>query len=75
LVCGTNVGLIFDLPLCCVSVNVGDFAELAHQVLRLLDAPSRINEMRKNAHTWTSAHSIHWTVNMISELYSSDPTT
>jgi glycosyltransferase involved in cell wall biosynthesis len=68
-VCGTGVGLLFDLPSCCVSVPVGDYQELAHQVIQLLNEPTRIIEIRNNARNWTNGHSIDWTVETISELY------
>ena len=69
LVCGTNVGLLYDHPACCVSVPVGDFQMLATEVLKLLQDEKRMKLIRKNAYSWASAHSIHWTMSTISNLY------
>jgi glycosyltransferase involved in cell wall biosynthesis len=68
-VCGTRVGLLFDLPECCISVPVGDYKELAHQIIRLLNEPTRIVEVRNNAKRWATGHSIDWTISKLKELY------
>jgi glycosyltransferase involved in cell wall biosynthesis len=68
-VCGTKVGLLSDLPMCCVAVPVGDFRGLAIQVVQLLNDPTKIIEVRNNAKYWTSNHSIGWSVSKISESY------
>lgn len=68
-VCGTRVGLLFDLPECCASVPVGDYQRLAQQVIQLLSEPTRIVEIRNNAKQWATSHSIDWTLEMISKLY------
>jgi len=73
LVCGTQAGLIYDLPDCCVSVPIGDFESLGNEVLKLLKNPQRMNEIRSNAHAWTKIHTIHWTTERIKELYQVRP--
>jgi glycosyltransferase involved in cell wall biosynthesis len=69
IVCGTNVGILYDEPDCCVSVPVKDFQGLANEVLTLLDNPERMLKVKQNAHAWASYHSIQWTAKRISELY------
>ena len=69
IVCGTKVGLLYDVPDCCVSVPVRDFQGLANEVFRLLNDPERISKIKQRAHSWTSHHSIHWTAEQISESY------
>lgn len=69
LVCGTQAGLIYDLPDCCVSVPVRDFENLGNTVLKLLDDPQRMNEIKNNARAWTNIHTIRWTAHQLKELY------
>ncbi|HTE31820.1 MAG TPA: glycosyltransferase [Chryseolinea sp.] len=68
-VCGTIVGLIHDLPDCCIQVPVGDYEMLAQQVIKLLHDPDRINAIRANAQQWSSVHSIFWTTTMHTLVY------
>jgi len=70
-VCGTNVGLIHDLPGCCVSVEVGDYRALAERTIQLLNDPGRMNEIRMKAHHWTLQHDITWTARKLMNLYGS----
>ncbi len=69
LVCGTKVGLMYDLPTCCVAVPIRDYEGLAMHVVELLNDSSRINEIRSNALEWSKAHSINWTVKEIKKMY------
>ena len=69
LVCGTQVGLLYDLPDCCLSVPVGDFEALGNGVLKLLSNPQQVRAIRSNAQAWSKVHSIHWTVGKIKEIY------
>ncbi|MFZ6013766.1 MAG: glycosyltransferase [Bacteroidota bacterium] len=69
LVCGTQVGLMYDLPDCCVAVPVGDAERLGDEVVALLAAPERMAAIRARAKTWASAHSLRWTVDQIKLLY------
>lgn len=69
LVCGTKVGLLYDLPDCCVAVSVQDYKALASETLILIANPSRFNSIMHNAHQWTTEHSIHWTVGKLKESY------
>jgi glycosyltransferase involved in cell wall biosynthesis len=70
LVCGTAVGLLYDLPTCCISVPVTDHKALAEQVLLLIRDNQRMNTQKLAAHDWAKQHSMTWTVEKISELYS-----
>jgi glycosyltransferase involved in cell wall biosynthesis len=69
LVCGTAVGLFYDLPDCCTSTNVKDHRALASAVLSLINDKQRMNIQRSNAHQWARQHSMKWTVEKIAELY------
>ncbi|MEI9918794.1 MAG: glycosyltransferase [Bacteroidota bacterium] len=68
-VCGTLVGLMHDLPDCCVAVDVRDYKSLAEKTLALVNDPVRMNEIRMKAHQWTSHHDILWTSNELMKLY------
>lgn len=68
-VCGTNVGLIHDLPDCCIAVPVRDFEKLGHEVLTLLKDPGRLRMIKEDARTWATRHDLTWTVEMIRALY------
>jgi glycosyltransferase involved in cell wall biosynthesis len=69
LVCGTRVGLLYDLPECCVAVTVGDHEQLAREVLLHLDNPALISDKIKKSITWARTHSLLWTVNAFKEIY------
>lgn len=68
-VCGTRVGLLYDLPECCVAVNVGDHQALADGVLKLIHDSEAVALLQERAHEWAQTHSIHWSVGQIAELY------
>jgi glycosyltransferase involved in cell wall biosynthesis len=69
LVCGTQVGLMYDQPDCCVSVPIRDGQSLATEVLKLILDTERQQIIRSTAKRWADTHSIKWTVNEISSLY------
>jgi glycosyltransferase involved in cell wall biosynthesis len=69
LVCGTAVGLLYDLPICCVSAPVRDHNKLAEQVLFLVNDGQRMSDQRNAGYNWARNHSMTWTVEKISELY------
>lgn len=69
LVCGTRVGLLYDLEECCIAVPVGDYERLAKETLKLISEPARMEEIRRRAHKWSTAHSIAWTVEKILATY------
>ena len=69
LVCGTKVGLLYDLPDCCVAVPVQDDQALALETLELIANPIHADKLRTNAKKWTKEHSIGWTVDRMKELY------
>ncbi|HZY81733.1 MAG TPA: glycosyltransferase [Cyclobacteriaceae bacterium] len=70
-VCGTRVGLMHDLPDCCVAVDVRDYATLAEETIKLLGDPERMNELRMRAHQWTTHHDILWTAERLMTIYRS----
>ncbi|GHN00392.1 hexosyltransferase [Cytophagales bacterium WSM2-2] len=69
LVCGTKVGLMYDLPESCISVQPKDHEGLAHQILAIINKPAEGNKIRQNARAWTSVHDLTWTVAEIKKLY------
>lgn len=69
LVCGTSVGLLYDLPECCVSVPVRQHKQLATSVLGILNDPQEIQRLKERARDWTHHHSLEWTNKKIEEIY------
>lgn len=72
LVCGTCVGLLYDLPHCCISVPIQEHELLASKILELIHDVERAHIMRLEARTWAKDHSIHWTVESLKKLYTPD---
>ena len=70
-VCGTEVGLMHDLPDCCVTADVRDYRALARKTIELVRDPERMNALRMRAHQWTLQHDITWTAKKLMELYGS----
>ena len=70
-VCGTRVGLMHDLPECCVTVDIRDYKRLAEETIRLVRDPERMNDMRMRAHEWTTHHDILWTAEKLMAIYRS----
>lgn len=68
-VCGTKVGLLYDLPYCCVAVQRGDYRALAEETLKLISDPTRMAAIRQAAFRWAVDHSMKWTVTNFSRLY------
>lgn len=69
LVAGTKVGLLHDLPQCCLSVPVGDYRGLALSVIAIVHDKEKMQQICYTANRWAISHSIEWTVNRITELY------
>lgn len=69
-VCGTRVGLLYDLPECCVSVPVGDYEKLAFEVLTLLGDVMLFDEKKKRALGWATKYTLSWTVGEFKKIYS-----
>ncbi|MBI1768798.1 MAG: glycosyltransferase [Bacteroidetes bacterium] len=67
LVCGTKVGLLYDLPVCCITVGLKDFQGLADKILPLINDGVQINSIRQRGKEWVSKHNINWTVKEISK--------
>jgi len=69
LVCGTKVGLMHDLPECCISVDIRDYQLLAHHTLQVIANPQNLEAIKQRALQWATDHSILWTAKKIKELY------
>jgi glycosyltransferase involved in cell wall biosynthesis len=69
LVCGTRVGLMYDLPDCCIAVDVGDYKGLAAAILAILRNPNEIKRIKNNARRWSADHPIEWTAGQLSAFY------
>ena len=70
-VCGTKVGLMYDLNDCCVAVDVCDHKTLAEKTIALINDPERMNELRMRANHWATSHDIMWTAKEYVKLYGS----
>ncbi|HWA34157.1 MAG TPA: glycosyltransferase [Cyclobacteriaceae bacterium] len=68
-VCGTQVGLMSDLPSCCVAVPTENPEALGDEVLKLIRDEKRIASIRRNAQEWTHSYNIAWTVNATATMY------
>jgi glycosyltransferase involved in cell wall biosynthesis len=69
LVCGTAVGLVYDLQHCCVHAAVGDYEGLAQATIDAIRHPDRVQDFIREAHVWSAAHTLSWTVDQISNIY------
>lgn len=69
LVCGTKVGLLYDLPEGCVSVPVQACDLLAKELIEILSAREKLNQIQSAARQWSLVHSIQWTVSELANLY------
>jgi glycosyltransferase involved in cell wall biosynthesis len=68
-VCGTNVGLLYDLPDSCISVAVKDHATLAEKIIEAIQDQPRLDSIRRRAQIWASAHDLQWTLLQFEKLY------
>lgn len=63
LLAGTRVGLLHDIgDTCGIVVDVGDYARLASEVLRLVQDPVEWDKKVLNAKVWSQKHSLDWSV-------------
>ncbi len=69
IVCGTNVGLLYDLPDCCVSVTVKNYQALAGHILLLIKDREKIKLIQERANHWATNHDLDWTVRELVRLY------
>ena len=69
IVCGTAVGLLYDLPDCCISVPVRSYEGLAAAVVAVIKDTNRMNAVRLRARMWAQEHSILWTAQEIGKIY------
>ena len=68
-VCGTRVGLLYDLEHCCISVAIGDHESLASETLNVISDPGRMTTLRNRARKWAEEHSIEWTIDQFRGVY------
>jgi glycosyltransferase involved in cell wall biosynthesis len=68
-VCGTRVGLLYDLPEHCVTVPVKDYQSLALATLQFIADPQRVEAIRDGARKWAVEHSIEWTLKEFKNCY------
>jgi glycosyltransferase involved in cell wall biosynthesis len=68
-VCGTRVGLLYDLPECCMAVPVKDYQSLARATLQLIADHQRLETLRIQARKWAIEHSIEWTLREFKQCY------
>jgi glycosyltransferase involved in cell wall biosynthesis len=69
-VCATRVGVVYDLgEKFFVCVNVGDYKELASQVINIWKNQERFNEVKKNALQWALTYDASWTASEYRTLY------
>jgi len=69
IVCGTKVGLLYDLPDGCVSVALKDHVSLAEKIISVIKDQSALDSIRRQANEWVSVHDLNWTVQEIGRLY------
>jgi glycosyltransferase involved in cell wall biosynthesis len=71
LLAGTKVGLLYDLGNdCAVSVDVGDFENLAKGVIKVLNDPNAWRNKVQNAKVWSEGHDFSWTIREINSCLS-----
>jgi len=67
LLAGTRVGLLYDLGESCgVTVEVGDFEDLAAKVLHILADRELWDQKVHQAKLWSESHDLDWTIREIS---------
>ena len=71
-VCGTSVGIMYDKPDCCVTVDVKNFNDLASRVLQLIEDDEQLRLLKSNAYKFATTHDIHWTIREIQKIYHDD---
>ncbi|HEX8040753.1 MAG TPA: glycosyltransferase, partial [Chryseosolibacter sp.] len=69
IVCGTSVGLLYDLPECCIAAPVGDFHTLSRKILELLSDPQRLDAIRSRARRWANENTMVKTAESIKHIY------
>jgi len=63
LMAGTRVGLLYDLQECCgITVDHGNYEELATKVLEILQNRPAWEKSIRNARAWSENHSFAWTI-------------
>jgi len=63
LLAGTRVGILHDLgDSCGITIEVGDFEDLAKKVLNILEDAKSWDEKIQNARKWTDSHDLQWTI-------------
>jgi len=69
-VCGTHVGLMVDWGNeLCVTVAIGDYNQLAEEVLTLLKDSLKYKTLQKDAHSWSMKNNANYTAHQFDLLY------
>lgn len=69
-VCGTRVGVMSDLSgRCCITVDPGDYNQLAKEVIMLMQNEDRYHQLRQQAHDWVAEHDMQWYIDQLGKLY------
>ncbi|MBI3586625.1 MAG: glycosyltransferase family 4 protein [Ignavibacteriales bacterium] len=72
LICGTNVGLIYDLGQeCVIAVEPGDYETLASETLKALESPEVCSKLVANSQIWTKHENLLTSVEKLTALFSS----
>ncbi|WP_165823762.1 glycosyltransferase [Pseudochryseolinea flava] len=69
LVCGTRVGVMFDVREGCLTADVGDHKHLATLVLEILKNHQAIDDCLMYARRWATQQDIHWTIDRTRQIY------
>ncbi len=69
LICGTEVGLIYDLREFAVSASVGDYLTLSGKIIDTFRNRIIRSEKVENAYEWSQTHSHHDTFNGFKKIY------
>jgi glycosyltransferase involved in cell wall biosynthesis len=69
LVAGTRVGMIHDLPEGTVNVNIGDYENLANEVLNAIRNPQQWSEKVSIANEWAHKHSLSYTISSLKSIF------
>lgn len=68
-VCGTKVGLLYDLSEGCISVGAKDHVALAEKIIALVKDQMQLDSLRLRSKNWAATHDLNWTVSEYRKLY------
>lgn len=68
-VCGTKVGILSDLETGTISVDPGDYKNLAYQIKKLLNDKRQFSYLSQQGLAWATQHDQRWTIKKVSGMY------